>query len=463
MPTDPNLQYKSVQEEEEEATDIQASPTSSSFSLPLLDIPSLEEGGDSLHLLPSYTTTPSAHQGLWSYLRIWGLPAFSRRVSLALLELFLVCLVLVPIALLLRAKAAPSEESYKGLNMNPKGLSPPLLTNGSIPTPPPLSPLYPLANSTGEPANVFLDGHAHTLESDGDLGPEQLVDWAVAHGLNAIVISDHNEVAAVEPATRYAREHYSDQVIIIPGQEYSCCRIHMNLLNVTELIEPTSPWPTDEELKRVVDQVHDLGGLVVVNHPAWSLRTTSPYQEATLPDHPSLETLLDMGVDGIEVVNERVYDPVAHAFQMRHGDKLFALTGSDIHAPVGAYTWTGVHVKNLTLDAVLEELRHRRTSIHLDAAGTRSRVYPLRSWGSAWFEPIRRVAHFASQLLEHDRGMYSFQGSFCHREIYRPQWTILLALMVYVILGMSLWLALRTCILRRLRSWRARRFWCITR
>jgi hypothetical protein len=56
-----------------------------------------------------------------------------------------------------------------------------------------------------------------------------------------------------------------------------CCRIHMNFININETVRATSPSPSDEELQRVIQKVHSLGGLVIVNHIPWSNTTRKIY------------------------------------------------------------------------------------------------------------------------------------------------------------------------------------------
>ena len=40
--------------------------------------------------------------------------------------------------------------------------------------------------------NILLDGHSHTTYSDGSLSPSLLLDWHIANGYNAAIITDHN-------------------------------------------------------------------------------------------------------------------------------------------------------------------------------------------------------------------------------------------------------------------------------
>ena len=47
----------------------------------------------------------------------------------------------------------------------------------------------------------------------------------------------------------------------------------MNFININESISVGPPEPTDEQLQQVIKRVHELGGLVIVNHIPWSNTT----------------------------------------------------------------------------------------------------------------------------------------------------------------------------------------------
>lgn len=66
--------------------------------------------------------------------------------------------------------------------------------------------------------NELADLHIHTNHSDGELDPEVVVERAVAAGLRAISITDHDGISAVEPA-QAAGEVLGLEVI--PGIELS--------------------------------------------------------------------------------------------------------------------------------------------------------------------------------------------------------------------------------------------------
>ena len=73
------------------------------------------------------------------------------------------------------------------------------------------------------PYNVLLEMHSHTYFSDGSMSPEQLVEWAIAYGFTAVVVSDHNDIRGGLRAKQYAEENGYDKntMLVIPAVEYT--------------------------------------------------------------------------------------------------------------------------------------------------------------------------------------------------------------------------------------------------
>ncbi|MBI5332508.1 MAG: PHP domain-containing protein [Candidatus Aenigmarchaeota archaeon] len=67
----------------------------------------------------------------------------------------------------------------------------------------------------------MIDLHTHTHFSDGRFSPEELVDLAVARGIKAISITDHDTIDGIQPAIDYTKAKSLD-IKIIPGIEISC-------------------------------------------------------------------------------------------------------------------------------------------------------------------------------------------------------------------------------------------------
>ncbi|HHX77879.1 MAG TPA: PHP domain-containing protein [Firmicutes bacterium] len=67
--------------------------------------------------------------------------------------------------------------------------------------------------------DIEADLHIHTTASDGELGPEEVLQLAAATNLKAVAITDHDSVEAVKAsAAAGARRH----VLVVPGVEISC-------------------------------------------------------------------------------------------------------------------------------------------------------------------------------------------------------------------------------------------------
>ncbi|MEK6943402.1 MAG: PHP domain-containing protein [Nanoarchaeota archaeon] len=65
----------------------------------------------------------------------------------------------------------------------------------------------------------MIDLQSHTVASDGELSPEELVDLAVAKGIKAIAITDHDTLASIKKAVDYSK---AKGIEIVPGIELSC-------------------------------------------------------------------------------------------------------------------------------------------------------------------------------------------------------------------------------------------------
>ena len=65
----------------------------------------------------------------------------------------------------------------------------------------------------------YADLHTHTYHSDGTRSPKEVVDVALAHGIDILAISDHDNLAAYFEIQKYADER---GVTLIPAMELSC-------------------------------------------------------------------------------------------------------------------------------------------------------------------------------------------------------------------------------------------------
>ncbi|KAI8074847.1 polymerase/histidinol phosphatase-like protein [Gongronella butleri] len=311
--------------------------------------------------------------------------------------------------------------------------------------------------------NILLDGHSHTNYSDGKMNPRQLLDWHIANGFNAVMVTDHNTLSGGQAAEQLALndDYYRERIVVIPGMEYSCCRIHMNLIGINETIQVGPPVPTDQDLQAVINRTHALGGIVIVNHIPWSNTTQSGYDVARLPNHPSIEDLVAWGVDGFEVINQGTFDTISLAAAQQHN--LIQMIGSDVHDPsVPVNAWLAV---NSTMDkaSILAEIVARRTSFLYDPTGTPQRAYPSMSAAYDRLSPLTLLGDYFSMFYSLNKGMYSFQGTFCQPEQFQVNADVIGWFLFWLILMIIVFELFRTMVLCAARAvtlyyqqWRAR-------
>ena len=106
---------------------------------------------------------------------------------------------------------------------------------------------------------VDVDLHVHSNYSkDSLITPRELVYYARKRGLNAVAVTDHDQV---EGSCKIAREA---DFLVVPGMEVSSADGHIVALNLQELV------PRGLSAEETVDRIHGAGGIAVAVHPyAW--------------------------------------------------------------------------------------------------------------------------------------------------------------------------------------------------
>ncbi|KAI9294193.1 PHP domain-like protein [Neoconidiobolus thromboides FSU 785] len=264
-----------------------------------------------------------------------------------------------------------------------------------------------------------MDFHLHTSYSDGSMTPEQVVDWAFLNGYNIIVITDHNELHGALIAEKYALKKYKNSLIVIPGVEYTNCRVHMNLINIRKLSNLYGAYPSDEEIQTIIKQTHKNGGIAILNHIPWSHHIQFGKTNSRLSQHPSVTQAIKWGIDGIEIINENIYDQYTLNFLNKNDQQLLKVTGTDLHNPGSAYAWSLLpKTVPLTTKGVMNYLKNKTNTIdHIFyPIGTPTIVHPKFNPKHAYVIPLMILANVFGSFFTLDQGMYSFHGSFCHQE-----------------------------------------------
>ncbi len=222
--------------------------------------------------------------------------------------------------------------------------------------------------------SVVIDFHSHTTSSDGVLTPEQNIQWHIAHGFNAAVITDHNTISGALAARDIARARYNDSFKVIIGMEWTTERIHMNIIGTSDDFVRHFSWmgnhvpshPSDDDIRQVIHDAHAVGGVVMVNHYPRSVDDGA--------DIPSRTELIEWGIDYFEIVNSKNAKEMGYdidSFNIAQGYGIGLATGSDMHDPAGmnVHGWTLLNATTFTEEAIMEEILERRTTIIYNASG----------------------------------------------------------------------------------------------
>jgi predicted metal-dependent phosphoesterase TrpH len=187
--------------------------------------------------------------------------------------------------------------------------------------------------------------HMHTVCSDGQLTPEQLIEQALKIGLKGLAITDHHSVDGFARAHRCLEKKRRQKPHLTTPYLWTGIEITSNL-NGTDVhilgygFSPehsaldkyiTSDPPVGKEAKAevVINSLHEAGGLVVLAHPARYRR--SPLE--------LIEEAFELGIDGVETYyaygNPHPWRPSlkqSEVIKQQAGKyKLFNTCGTDTH------------------------------------------------------------------------------------------------------------------------------------
>ena len=105
---------------------------------------------------------------------------------------------------------------------------------------------------------MIIDTHIHSKYSKDSITPlEDIIKYSQKIGLNAIAITDHDEIEGTWAIQKLEHEG----LILIPGEEVSSSEGHIVALGITDYIKPLQ---TPQE---TVDQIHDNAGIAIAAHP----------------------------------------------------------------------------------------------------------------------------------------------------------------------------------------------------
>jgi hypothetical protein len=234
------------------------------------------------------------------------------------------------------------------------------------------------SNPFSSPGKWFKGNlHTHSTNSDGQLAPEEVIDWYRSRGYHFLALTEHR---IPSPTERLA-----DEFLLISGIEMDGIDPTVGLYHLIGLgFEKTpdlsayadGPW---QELafpmQRMIDDLRDAGAVVYLAHPYWSGEMS--------------KNLLDMrGCFGLEVWNGacEVWDckglsSVHWDDLLAAGRRLWGVGADDCHWWPGradaGLGWVWVKARDLTQAAILGALEQG-----LFYASSGPEIYDLRVEGN---------------------------------------------------------------------------------
>ena len=154
-----------------------------------------------------------------------------------------------------------------------------------------------------------VEFHAHSNFSDGKPDPVDMVKHAKKMGLDAIAITDHNEIMG----SLKAKEADIEGIEVITGAEITSKEGHILSLGVDELV------PAGLSAKDTVDAIHALKGFAIAAHPY------DVYRKGVG------DCILHLDFDGVEIVNGHTFGSKKDVSALCDGLGLRKIGGSDAH------------------------------------------------------------------------------------------------------------------------------------
>jgi hypothetical protein len=198
-----------------------------------------------------------------------------------------------------------------------------------------LAPVGPIGTQVAPAASArWFKGntHTHTLNSDGDSTPDDVVRWYREHGYQFLVLTDHNFLTSVDALQ--ALHGATDRFLVVKGEEVSDefggKPLHLNGLDLASQVAPQHGGSVADVLQRNVDAIRGAGGVPHINHPNFRWAITTDELRAVRNNklfeiyngHPEVNVAGGGGIPGLE----EVWDAILTA-----GTLLYGIAVDDAH------------------------------------------------------------------------------------------------------------------------------------
>ena len=217
------------------------------------------------------------------------------------------------------------------------------------------------------PAQYFKGNlHTHTLNSDGDSTPDDVVRWYREHGYHFVTITDHNYLTSVDGLN--ALHGADDKFLVMKGEEltdrFGNKPIHVNGFAPESFVKTPGGNSVVNMVQNMVDAIRGANGVPSINHPnfGWAI-TADELQQVqrtrlfeVYNGHPTVNNLGGGGVPGLEEVWDRILSSGKLLYGIAVDDAHYFKRPEDKSAPRPGQAWVYVRAPRLDSRALLESL-----------------------------------------------------------------------------------------------------------
>jgi hypothetical protein len=208
--------------------------------------------------------------------------------------------------------------------------------------------------------------HTHTVNSDGDSTPDDVVRWYRERDYQFLVLTDHNYLTSVDGLN--AVHGADDKFVVVKGEEitdrFDGKPLHINGFNMSRLVAPTGGSSVVDVVQRAVDAIRGAGGVPSINHPnfGWAISPDElgQVQRTKLFEvfngHPTVNNLGGGGVPGLEETWDRILSSGKMLYGLAVDDAHYFRRPEDPTAPRPGKGWVYVRSPRLEAGALVEAL-----------------------------------------------------------------------------------------------------------
>jgi hypothetical protein len=285
--------------------------------------------------------------------------------------------------------------------------------------------------SAGTPLRWYKGNtHTHTLNSDGDSTPDDVVRWYREHGYQFLVLTDHNFHTRVDGLN--ALHAADERFLVVRGEEVTSTSggkpVHVNGLDTSRQVGSQTGAPDStvvDVLQRSVDGIRAAAGVPHINHPnfQWALtiedlqRVRNNKLFEIFNGHPEVNNAGGGNVPGLEEIWDRLLSSGTLVYGIAVDDAhVFKKPGDPTVAGPGR-GWVMVRAARLEPRALLESMErgdfYASTGVVLDSVETTAKgmAVKVKPQGTSKYriQFIGRGGRVLSEVAD-SSAMYTFTG-----------------------------------------------------